>query len=194
MNWGDLKTGAAKYVHRKDIDWDFAQKLLCADLTLQLDVIENEAVVALAPTASADVPGFYEVATPATYGRVKSILVGKCELMSASETSFWTDDWRREKYAQVGKKLFFARADAAILVYATRVKPMTSDNEESEIAAEYPTAYLYGLIVHALGLIQDYDSLGVHRDTYNSAIGDANANKDMRRFTAGMSPQIVGSR
>lgn len=192
MNWGQLKAQGAKYVHRKDIDWDAAQNLLAGDLDSRLDTVINEGVGQLTPATAAGIPGAWSAPVPANFARVKSVMVGTDEVLPSSETVFFTRPDRARYFAQVGLEMFFGRSNPAIMLYAKRVQLMTSDSDENVEAKYYPHMYLYGLVTHANKLIQDFEAVGLHEQTFEAALGAANAAKDDMRFSSGLGPVLVG--
>lgn len=192
MNWGQLKAQGAKYVHRKDIDWDAAQNLLAGDLDSRLDTVINEGVGQLTPATAAGIPGVWSAPVPPNFARVKAVMVGTDEVLPSSETVFFTRPDRARYFCQVGLELYFGRSNPAIMLYAKRVQQMTADADENVEAKYYPHMYLYGLVTHANKLIQDFEAIGMHEATFEAALGAANAAKDDMRFSSGLGPVLVG--
>jgi hypothetical protein len=192
MKWGQLKSQAATYVHRKDIDWDAAQVLLASDLDARLNTVVNEGVAALTLSTSAGIPGFYSVVVPSNYARVKTILRNTSEVKASGESAFFTRPDKERFFTQVGLELYFAQSAPCILLYAKRVQLMASDADENVEATYYPNVYLYGLLTHAAKLMADFELIGVHEQTYENWLERANAASDEMRYSAGFAPTIVG--
>lgn len=192
MKWAQLKTQAAAYVHRKDIDWDAAQILLAADLDARLSSVINEGAANLVPAASVDVPGFFQVAVPGNYARAKAIYRNTTELNSSDSKAFFSRVDRERFFTQVGLDLYFSKVTPCVMLYAKRVQVMVADDDENVEARYYPNVYLYGLLTHATKLIADLELIGVDEGTYENWLERANAASDEMRFTAGFAPTIVG--
>jgi len=192
MKWGQLKSQAASYVHRKDIDWDAAQVLLAADLDARLNTVINEGVANLTLSTSAGIPGFYSCPVPPNYARAKSIMRNTDELNSSPEKAFFTRPDRDRFFTQVGLEIYMSKSAPCIMLYAKRVQLMTGDNDENVEASYYPNVYLYGLLTHATKLMADFELIGVDEGTYENWLERANAASDEMRYTAGFSPVIVG--
>lgn len=192
MKWGQIKSQAASFVHRKDIDWDAAQVLLASDLDARLNSVINEGVASLTLATSAGIPGFYSVQVPGNYARAKAVMRGTDEVNSSPEKAFFTRPDRERFYTQVGLELYFAKSAPCIMLYAKRVQLMTSDNDENVEATYYPNVYLYGMLTHACKLIADFELVQTHEPTFETWLERANAASDEMRYVAGFAPVIVG--
>src|SRR5262245_43243460 len=81
MNWGDVKTLAAGFVHRKDIDWAGLQPLALDDINQQLVVQENEGAASI-DMATSSLAGFNAGPVPPDFARPRALFFGARELES----------------------------------------------------------------------------------------------------------------
>ena len=193
MNWGQLKTDLAATIHRTDIDWLSLQEYAVADMTRDLDVIDNEGMLPLTITQSVGLP-LWEAAVPADFGRVKALIGGgrgapwgstdlQALMMLADRAGY---------FAISGAKIWLGGAGPAVLIYSQRLKLLTDDGETNVILTNYPNVYLHCLAYYGFERAQDSDMRDLQLSAYRDAVVQANANKSLQTRTAGSAPRIVG--
>jgi hypothetical protein len=193
MNWGQLKTDLASTIHRTDIDWQALQEFANADISRDLDVIDNEDMVALTITQSVGMP-LWEAPLPADFGRVKALIGGGrgTPWSSVDLQALMMLADRQGCFAISGEKLWLGSSGPAVLLYAQRMKAMTADEDTNVILTNYPNVYLHCLAMYGFERAQDTEMRGLQQEAYRDAIIQANANKSYQTRTAGSSPRIVG--
>jgi hypothetical protein len=188
MNWGQVKALAAKFVHRKDIDWDGLQPLALDDINQQLVVQENEGAASITMSASS-LAGFYAGPTPADFAKPRAVFFGGRELESTDIQGLLARGAMTGYFAVSGKQLFANSIGPLSLVYSTRIGALVGDGAQNDLSSLYSPVLLYGLLKHATGLIQDFDAQQSHQAAFDGAIGQANANYVMATLTAGAAPR-----
>lgn len=184
MNWGDVKALAAKFVHRRDIDWQALQPLALDDINQNLFVQENEGAASVALSASS-FSGLYAGPLPADFARPRAVFFGTRELEATDIQGLLARGSMTGFYAVSGKQLYAATIGPLSLVYSTRAAALSADGDESDLSNLYSPVLLYGLLKQAEMLIEDFDALDRVQGAFNDAIGIANANYAMATLTSG---------
>lgn len=184
MNWGQVKALAARFVHRKDIDWDGLQPLALDDINQQLVVMENEGAASIT-MATSSLAGFYAGDTPADFAKPRAVFFGARELEATDIQGLLARGAMTGYFAVSGKKIFANSIGPLSLVYSTRIAALASDGASNDLSALYSPVLLYGVLKHATTLIQDFDAQQQHQAAFDGAIGAANANYAMATLTAG---------
>jgi hypothetical protein len=185
MNWGDVKSLAASFVHRKDIDWQMLQNLALAQINQNLAVQENEGATSVAMTPSS-LSGFNAGALPIDFARPRAVFAGKGELEPTDIQGLLGRGDCHGFFAISGSKLYANEVGPLSMVYSTRTQPLVSDSDTNALSELYSTVLLYGLLCQAVQQIQDFDALQAHKGAYDDAIGEANANYALATFSAGV--------
>lgn len=184
MNWGDVKALAAKYVHRKDIDWDGLQPLALDDINQNLVVQENEgvAMVALSPSS---LSGFYAGPLPDDFARPRGVFMGARELEATDIQGLIARGGMTGYYAISGKQLYSATSGPLSIIYSVRSAALNADTDQSDLSSLYSPVLLYGLLCHAARLIQDFDALEQYRAAFSDQVATANSNYAAATLSAG---------
>lgn len=193
MNWTGIKTLAAQYMHRTDMDarFDLLLELVMKDLLSDLDVIENEALATFTMTAHPNLPGIFQSALPADFDKPKVFTPGGTNQDAYSPTTLiaMMNNVATTQYAIVGRNVLVRNAAPFIGIYGQSVVISTVGSTENLFMLYYPTACLYGLLVHACNSIQDFDAVQVYKPLYDGACHKANADKAWTAMGAGAAPQ-----
>jgi len=184
MNYGTLKTIAAKYVNRKDILWDELCPLAADDISLQLTVQENEAISTLVMAPETHT-ALYSGAVPPDFARVRAVFSGQNELYATDMQGLLAAGDQSRLYVVSGMAILSGVSTDLTLVYSSREEAFTTDSDTSLVLSRYSQIWLYGLITHAAHRIQDFDAEEAHSMMFDAAIATANANYDLSRLSAG---------
>lgn len=184
MNWASLKTLAATFVHRKDIDWNALQPLCADEINLALWVQENEGAtsVTLAPAA---VAGFSIAPLPLDFCRPRAVFAGAHELQPIDIQAMLGAFDPSGFYAISGNQLWASTTSVISLIYSKRLA-LLGDAESNVVLDRYSGIYLYGVLKHAAHRIQDFDAEQSHQAAFDASIATANAGFDEARMSAGM--------
>lgn len=192
MNWGALKALAAQYMHRNDMlaRFDALQELVMKDLTLLLDVTQNEGVAAFAFTAHPTLVGLFQSPLPADFGRPKVFTPGPLmDAFTPTTLIAMLSSTATTQYCIVGLNVLTRNAAPLVGIYGQKVVVAANDAGENLFQSYYPTAVLYGLLIHAAESIQDFDAVAQYQPKYDDAIGIANQDKAWQAMGAGAAPQ-----
>lgn len=192
MIWGSIKALAAGYMHRTDMlaRFDSLQELVMKDLSLQLDVTQNEAVAAFAFTAHPALVGLFQSPLPADFGRPKVFTPGPNQDAYTPTTLIaMLSNVATTQYAIVGLNVLTRNAAPLIGIYGQKVAVAANDAGENLFQSYYPTAVVYSLLVHACESIQDFDAVAQYQTKLDDAIGVANQDKAWQAMGPGATPQ-----
>jgi hypothetical protein len=183
MDWLSLKTLAAKFVNRKDIDWQAMQPLALDDINNSLVVQENEGVASLTLTPSA-LSGLSSTALPADFASPRAVFYGRLELNPIDIQGLIGSRSPVTQYAVSGMQLY-AGVSAVAMVYSTRMPLMVADADSNPVADKYSPVWLYALAKHAAHRIQDFDARDQHQAAFDMAVGIANSNYAFATMSSG---------
>lgn len=195
MNWGQLKTAVIASVHRSDLDLASIQELAAAQITRDLDVIENEAMESLTISQEVGVP-LFSAPLPALFGRVKALIGGgrSAPWSSLDLQALLQRQDRAGYFAISGSKVYLGAAGPAVMIFSERLATLADDSDTNPILTLYPNVYLEAMCMFAYERVQDSDMQSIHAGSYVMAYQAANADKAMVMRAAGSVPTIVGGR
>jgi hypothetical protein len=187
MQWSAVKSLAAGFVHRKDINWDELQPLALDEICQSLTVQENENAISL-PLNPSSLSGLSEAFLPQDFARPRAVFSGNRELVATDLQGMLAQGFggATRFYAISGMKLYAAAASSPLaLVYSARVPILAGDTDHNFLSDRYSPILLYGLLCQAAHKIQDFDALEAHTGELATAIGEANAAYAMSTLSAG---------
>lgn len=196
MNWGQLKTAVQASIHRTDIDLDSVQELAAAQITRDLDVIENESMESLTITQEVGVGPLWSAPLPPLFGRVKALIGGgrPAPWSSLDLQALLTRSDRAGYFAISGSKVYMGGAGPAVLIFSESLALLADDSDTNSILTHYPNVYLEAMCMFAYERAQDLEMAGQVQGSYVMAYQAANADKQMAMRAAGSVPTIVGGR
>jgi hypothetical protein len=184
MDWLSLKTLAAKYVNRKDIDWQALQPLALDDINNSLIVQENEGTASITLSVST-LPGLSSGALPPDFAAPRAVFAGRVELNPVDIQGLMGSRSPVSQYAISGGQLWSGGTHTASVVYTRRMELMVSDTDTNPVADKYSPIWLYALAKHAAHRIQDFDARDQHQAALDLSIGQANANYAFATMSSG---------
>lgn len=193
MNWGQLKTAVQQSVHRTDLDLDSIQELAAAQITRDLDVIENEAMESLTISQEAGVP-LFSAPLPTLFGRVKALIGPGGVWSSLDLQSLLQRQDRGGYYAISGSKVYLGGAGPCVMIFSESLALLADDADSNAVLRLYANVYLEAMLWFAYERVQDLEMAGQHQASYVMAYQAANADKAMVMRAAGAVPTIVGGR
>jgi hypothetical protein len=166
------------------------QELVVKDLSLALDVTQNEAVASFVMTAHPTLVGLYQSALPADFGRPKEFTPGpSMDAYTPTTLIAMLSSSSITQYAIVGRNVLMRNAAPMVGIYAQTVAIAANDAAENLFQLYYPTAVLYCLLIHACESIQDFDAVAQYQPKYDDAVGIANQDKAWQSMGSGSAPQ-----
>ena len=198
MNYGELKTQVANYMHRSDLtsQIEFFVEQARTAINRDLRCSEQIAITTIIPTdARTALPSDYlamrEVSRPNTSG------IGRYALNSVGrhELSAYVDiTGSPSLYSVDGLDIEIAPDPVGTdfqLIYYAADPAFTNDMDERATLSRYPSLWLYASLVEGFSYIQDDVNMAKAENRYTNEI--LNINRESRRAELGENLQMTGA-
>ena len=200
MNYGELKTLIADYLHRTDLTTQIVTfiKLAQARMSHDLDLVEMEAAGTVATVASqeyASVPSgmikLLSIKAPSNGGYV---ILEQDTLMGVSVRNSGGATGIPEYYARHADRFYFSPIPSEILslpvLYLSRFTNFTADADTDDLLTNHPNVYVYATMLEALPFL--VDAKNTWKDLYAMEVATLNNLAQETRWSGG--PLVMGTR
>jgi hypothetical protein len=185
-SYTDLKTEIAAFINRTDLTSMLDTFIDQAEAEMQIRAKELEFETRATVTVTAGVAtlptGFLSARSVIWNGdearRLSYVPPDKLEMVNASNPSF------ANYYTIVGGEMRFADdGDGSVIAtYNAKFTPLGDTNTSNAILAEFPSAYLYGSLVHAATYLKDQNAAMGYKALFEEQMGLLLRNNKDRRY------------
>lgn len=176
MNYGELKTAIANYLHNPNVTNDIPDFIAAAEQRIGRDARLIEQIIQSTPTATNG-----EITLPTRFVEMISITTGSgaslCVLQAASkehERLFGSSGNARAYYVADKIYLMPASDQEVSILYYEYPEPMTADPDTRPILDRYESLYIHASLMEANLFLRNPDLFAAHKALYDEEIARAN--------------------
>lgn len=167
MNYAELQTTVADWLHRADLSGVLPTLIMLAESRINRDLRIDEMVKVVAGSMTDST-----ITLPNDFRQIKGLLVNDKPLTYVSNLESHSIP-QSAVYTVMGDKVKVypktLGADYELVYYAS-VEPLSADNPTNWLLAKYPDVYLYAVLLESAPYIKDNEAAEVWAIAYGNAI------------------------